>query len=158
MLPFAGRNIGLPRKLKGPRHVLHLHNGIRGVTCSSHTNELMTRDKKETRGFAWTGRWMFVLQSLYPLNWLLLCFHSISFSLLVYLRPPSYFKFATRTIKPHFPANSVFFLESEYYEWTCRNSKEINLAKLNSRISVEVLTLPVAAEPTLRATVHVQFY
>ena len=101
---------------------------------------------------------MFVLQSLYPLNWLLLCFHSVSFSLLVYLRPPSYFKFATRAIKPHFPANSVFFLESEYYEWTCRNSKEINLAKLNSRISVEVLTLPVAAEPTLRATVHVQFY
>ena len=38
-----------------------------------------------------------------------------------------------------------------------RNSKEINLAKFNSRISVEVLTLPVAAEPTLRATVHVQF-
>ena len=38
-----------------------------------------------------------------------------------------------------------------------RNSKEINLAKLNSRISVEVLTLPVAAEPTLRATVHAQF-
>ena len=38
-----------------------------------------------------------------------------------------------------------------------RNSKEINLAKLNSRISVEVLTLPVSTEPTLRATVHVQF-
>ena len=38
-----------------------------------------------------------------------------------------------------------------------RNSKEINLAKLNSRISIEVLTLPVAAEPTLRATVHAQF-
>ena len=53
---------------------------------ASHTNELMTRDKKETRGFAWTGRWMFLLQSLYPLNWLLLCFHSVSFSLLVYLR------------------------------------------------------------------------
>ena len=70
----------------------------------------------------------------------------------------SYFKFATRAIKPHFPATSGFFLESAYYEWTCRNSKEINLAKLNSRISVEVLTLPVAAEPTLRATVHVQFY
>ena len=86
MLPFAGRNIGLPRKLKGPRHVFHLHNGIRGVTCSSHTNELMTRDKKETRGFAWTWRWMFLLQSLYPLNWLLVCFHSVSFSLLVYLR------------------------------------------------------------------------
>ena len=80
MLPLAGRNIGLPRKLKGPRHVFLLHNGIRGVTCSSHTNELMTRDKKETRGFAWTGRWMFLLQSLYLLNWLLLCFHSVSFS------------------------------------------------------------------------------
>ena len=38
-----------------------------------------------------------------------------------------------------------------------RNSTEINLAKLNSRISVEVLTLPVAAEPSLRATVHAQF-
>ena len=38
-----------------------------------------------------------------------------------------------------------------------RNSNEITLAKLNSRISVEVLTLPVAAEPTLRAKVHVQF-
>ena len=38
-----------------------------------------------------------------------------------------------------------------------RNSEEINLAKLNSRIVVEVLTLPVAAEPTLRATVNVQF-
>ena len=38
-----------------------------------------------------------------------------------------------------------------------RNKKEITLAKLNSRISVEVLTLPVAAEPTLRAKVHVQF-
>ena len=38
-----------------------------------------------------------------------------------------------------------------------RNSKEINLAKLNSRIVVEVLTLPVAAEPPLRATVNVQF-
>ena len=38
-----------------------------------------------------------------------------------------------------------------------RNSKEINLAKLNLRICVEVLTLPVATEPTLRATVHVQF-
>ena len=37
-----------------------------------------------------------------------------------------------------------------------RNSKEIILAKLNVRISVEVLTLPVAAEPTLRATVHMQ--
>ena len=35
-----------------------------------------------------------------------------------------------------------------------RNSKEINLAKLNSRISV---TLLVAAEPTLRAKEHVQF-
>ena len=30
-----------------------------------------------------------------------------------------------------------------------------DLAKLNSRISVEVLTLPAAAEPTLRAAVHV---
>ena len=29
-----------------------------------------------------------------------------------------------------------------------RNSKEINLAKLNSTICVEVLTLPVAAKPT----------
>ena len=38
-----------------------------------------------------------------------------------------------------------------------RNSKEINLAKLNSRISVEVLTPPVAVEPTVRATVHMQF-
>ena len=38
-----------------------------------------------------------------------------------------------------------------------RNSTEINLAKLNSRISVEVLTLPVAAEASLRATVHAQF-
>ena len=38
-----------------------------------------------------------------------------------------------------------------------RNSTEINLAKLNSRISVEVFTLPVAAEPSLRATVHMQF-
>ena len=38
-----------------------------------------------------------------------------------------------------------------------RNSTEINLAKLNLRISVEVLTLPVAAEPSLRATVHAQF-
>ena len=44
MLSFAGRNIGLPRKLKGPRHVFHLHNGIRDVTCSSHTNEFMTTD------------------------------------------------------------------------------------------------------------------
>ena len=35
-----------------------------------------------------------------------------------------------------------------------RNSKEIKLAKLNSRISV---TLLVAAEPTLRAKEHVQF-
>ena len=35
-----------------------------------------------------------------------------------------------------------------------RNSKEINLAKLNARISVEVLTLP--AEPTFCATVHMQ--
>ena len=86
MLPFAGRNIGLPRKLKGPRHVFHLHNCIRGVTCSSHTNELMTKDEKETRGFTWTWRWMFLLQSLYPLNWLLVYFHSVSFSLLVYLR------------------------------------------------------------------------
>ena len=34
-----------------------------------------------------------------------------------------------------------------------RNSKEINLAKLNSRISV---TLLVAAEPTLRAKERVQ--
>lgn len=85
MLPFAGRNIGLPRKLKGPRHVFHLHNGIRGVTCSSHTNELMTKDKKETRGFAWTRRWIFLLQSLYPLNWLLVCFDSVSYSLLVYI-------------------------------------------------------------------------
>ena len=38
-----------------------------------------------------------------------------------------------------------------------RNTKQLNLAKLKSRISVEVLTLPVAAEPTLRATAHVQF-
>ena len=38
-----------------------------------------------------------------------------------------------------------------------RNSKEINLAKLYARISVKVLTLPVAAEPTLCATVHMQF-
>ena len=39
-----------------------------------------------------------------------------------------------------------------------RKGKEINLAKLNSRISVEVSTLPVTAEPTLGATaVHVQF-
>ena len=37
-----------------------------------------------------------------------------------------------------------------------RNSKEINLAKLNARISVEVLTLPVAAGQTLNATVHMQ--
>ena len=37
-----------------------------------------------------------------------------------------------------------------------RNSEEFNLAKLNSRISVEVLTLPVAAESTLRATVYVE--
>ena len=37
------------------------------------------------------------------------------------------------------------------------NSKEINLAKLNSKISVGDLTLPVAVEPTLRATVQVQF-
>ena len=36
-----------------------------------------------------------------------------------------------------------------------RNSKETNIAKFNLRISVDVLTLPVAAEPTLRATVHV---
>ena len=63
MLPFAGRNIGLPRQLKGPCHVLHLHNCIRGVTCSSHTNELMTRDKKKTRRFSWTWRWMFLIQS-----------------------------------------------------------------------------------------------
>ena len=35
-----------------------------------------------------------------------------------------------------------------------KNSKEINLAKLNFCRS---LTLPVAAEPTSRATVHVQF-
>ena len=38
-----------------------------------------------------------------------------------------------------------------------RNTKQINLAKLKSRISVEVLSLPVAAQPTLRATMHVQF-
>ena len=38
-----------------------------------------------------------------------------------------------------------------------RNTKQINLAKLNSRFYVEVLTLPVVAEPTLRATMHVQF-
>ena len=36
-----------------------------------------------------------------------------------------------------------------------RNSKEINLAKFNLRISVDVLTLPVAAEASLRATGHV---
>ena len=38
-----------------------------------------------------------------------------------------------------------------------RNTKQINLAKLNSRFFVEVLTLPVIAEPPLRATMHVQF-
>ena len=37
-----------------------------------------------------------------------------------------------------------------------RNSKEINLAKLNARISVEVLTRPEVAEPTFCATVHMQ--
>ena len=37
-----------------------------------------------------------------------------------------------------------------------RNSKDINLAKLNVRISVEVLTLPEAAEPTFCAKVHMQ--
>ena len=50
-----------------------------------HTNELVTKAKKETRQFTWTWRRMFLLQSLYPLNWLLVCFHSVSFSLLVYL-------------------------------------------------------------------------
>ena len=30
-----------------------------------------------------------------------------------------------------------------------RNNKEVNLAKLNSRICVEVLTLPVATKPTV---------
>ena len=37
-----------------------------------------------------------------------------------------------------------------------RNSKEMNLAKLNARIFVEVLTLSEAAEPTFCATVHMQ--
>ena len=37
-----------------------------------------------------------------------------------------------------------------------RNSKEMNLAKLNARIFVEVLTLPEATEPTFCATVHMQ--
>ena len=37
-----------------------------------------------------------------------------------------------------------------------RNRKEMNLAKLNARIFVEVLTLPEAAEPTFCATVHMQ--
>ena len=38
-----------------------------------------------------------------------------------------------------------------------RNNKEINLAKLNSRICVEVLTLPVATKPTIMLSVPVQF-
>ena len=33
-----------------------------------------------------------------------------------------------------------------------RNSKETNFAKFNLTISVDVLTLPVAAEPTLQCT------
>ena len=47
MLPFAGRNIDLPRKLKGPRHVFLLHNGIRGVTCSSTQMNSWRRPKKK---------------------------------------------------------------------------------------------------------------